>query len=126
MAVRRMFSMNIIGKASFLKLPQTSRLLYYDLGMYADDDGVVEAFKVMQMTGAAEDDLQCLIAKGFLRPLINDEQVMLITDWQENNQIRKDRYRRSIYHDLVVQDELNNIVGIKEHNVYMDANRSAQ
>ena len=58
MAQRRMFPIKIIDSAKFLKMPVSSRLLYYDLGMRADDDGVVEAFNVIRMTGATEDDLK--------------------------------------------------------------------
>ena len=53
MAERRMFSKSVINSARFLRMPQTSRLLYYDLGMAADDDGIVEAYTVLRMTGAA-------------------------------------------------------------------------
>ena len=42
MAERRMFAKSIIGSARFLRMPVSARLLYYDLGMQADDDGVVE------------------------------------------------------------------------------------
>ena len=52
------------------------------------------------MTGAAEDDLKLLITKGFIT-LLNDELVCHIADWNLNNQIRKDRYKPSIYQDLL-------------------------
>ena len=68
--------------------------------MGADDDGIVEAFTVLRMTGAAEDDLKLLITKGFIT-LLNDELVCHIADWSLNNQIRKDRYKPSIYQDLL-------------------------
>lgn len=45
MAERRMFAKSVINSARFLTMPPSSRLLYYDLGMAADDDGVVEAFR---------------------------------------------------------------------------------
>ena len=64
MAERRMFARAVTGGARFLRMPVTSRLLYYDLGMAADDDGCVEAFAVMRMTGATEDDLKVLVSKG--------------------------------------------------------------
>lgn len=102
MAERRMFSKKVIGSARFLRMPATSRLLYYDLGMYADDDGVVEAFTVMRMTGAVEDDLRVLVAKGFVR-VLNDDLVSAIVDWKKNNLIKSDRYTPSIYKDLLVQ-----------------------
>lgn len=65
MAERRMFARSIIGSARFPRMPPTSRLLYYDLGMEANDDGCVEAFAIMRKTGAAEDDLRVLVSKGF-------------------------------------------------------------
>ena len=102
MAERRMFAKSVINSARFLTMPPSSRLLYYDLGMAADDDGVVEAFTVMRTTGAADDDLRVLVSKGFVS-LLNDELVAYITDWTTNNQIRKDRYQPSIYKNLLVK-----------------------
>lgn len=100
MAERRMFSQRIIGSARFLRMPATARLLYYDLGMYADDDGIVEAFTVMQMTHAVEDDLRVLISKGFVQ-MLNEDLVTFISDWTRNNMIRKDRYTPSMYQALL-------------------------
>ena len=102
MAERRMFSRAIISSARFLRMPPTSRLLYYDLGMAADDDGLVEAFTVMRTTGATEDDLRVLVSKGFVT-VLNEDLVTYILDWNKNNLIRKDRYSPSIYGDLLVQ-----------------------
>ncbi len=100
MAERRMFAKSVIGSARFLRMPATSRLLYYDLGMEADDDGCVEAFGVMRKTGATEDDLRVLASKGFVR-VLNEDLVSYILDWNTNNQIRKDRYHAGIYKDLI-------------------------
>ena len=102
MAERRMFAKSVIGSARFLRMPPSSRLLYYDLGMAADDDGVVEAFSVMRTTGAVEDDLKVLVSKGFVT-VLNEDLVTYIVDWSRNNQIRKDRYQPSIYQNLLVQ-----------------------
>lgn len=100
MAERRMFAKVIIGSARFLRMPATSRLLYYDLGMEADDDGCVEAFAVMRKTGANDDDLRVLVSKGFVR-VLNEDFVSLILDWKTNNYIQKDRYHPSIYAKLI-------------------------
>lgn len=102
MAERRMFSKTVVNSARFLRMPQTSRLLYYDLGMAADDDGVVEAFTVLRTTGAAEDDLRVLAAKGFIT-ILNDDLVAYIKDWTLNNQLRRDRYHKSVYAELLVK-----------------------
>jgi hypothetical protein len=100
MAERRMFAKAVIGSGRFLRMPATARLLYYDLGMEADDDGVVEAFRVMRTTGANEDDLKILAARGLVR-VLNNELVTLITDWKVNNYIQKDRYHRSVYANML-------------------------
>lgn len=100
MAERRMFAKKIVNSARFLQLPVAAQLLYFHLGMQADDDGAVEAFTVMRITGATEDDLQVLVDKGFIT-ILNDELVSYITDWKQNNQIRKDRYTASMYTDLL-------------------------
>ena len=102
MAERRMFAKSIIGSARFLRMPPTSRLLYYDLGMQADDDGIVEAFAVMRTTGATEDDLRVLATKGFVT-VLNEDLVTHITDWKRNNLIKNDRYHPSVYADLLVK-----------------------
>lgn len=102
-----MFARAIINSARFLRMPQTSRLLYYDLGMAADDDGVVEAFTVIRITGAAEDDLRVLASRGFIK-VLNDDLVSYITDWATNNQLRKDRYHPSLYSELLVKIQYGN------------------
>lgn len=102
MAERRMFAKSVINSARFLMMPASSRLLYYDLGMSADDDGIVEAFSVLRLTGAAEDDLRVLCSKGYIT-ILNDELVSYITDWKRNNLIRSDRYQPSVYKNLLVK-----------------------
>lgn len=69
MAERRMFAKTIIDSDNFLDMPMSSRLLYYDLSMRADDDGFVNSpKKIMRITGANDDDLKILIAKNFIIP----------------------------------------------------------
>jgi hypothetical protein len=82
-------------------MPLESQALYYHLGQNADDDGIVEGFKVMRMIGAMEDSMKLLIAKGFIRPL-NDEYVVYVVDFLEHNTIRADRKVDSIYKDLLL------------------------
>nr|WP_228386020.1 phage replisome organiser protein [Lactococcus sp. dk101] len=84
----------------FLRLPLETQALYFHLTQEADDDGVVEAFPIMRMIGASEDSLGLLEVKGMIRPL-NDEMVFFLIDFGIQNTIRKDRYTKSIYHDLI-------------------------
>lgn len=102
MAQRRMFSKTITNSGKFLKMPATSRLLYYDLGMNADDDGYAEWFTVMRMSGASEQDLAVLKSNGLVE--VFDENVLVIRDWHENNYIQKDRYTASKYLDVYKLD----------------------
>ncbi len=100
MAERRMFAKSVINSARFLRMPVECRLLYYDLGMAADDDGVVEAFTVMRTTGVDEKALDTLKEKGFV-DILNEDLVAYITDWKTNNKIRKDRYHKGVYTKLL-------------------------
>ena len=102
MSNRRMFSNRVIDRAAFLRLSPTARLLYYDLGMKADDDGFVEAFTVMCTTGARDEDLRALESRGFVK-ILDDDLLTWIPDWLENNQIKGDRYHPSLHHDLLDQ-----------------------
>ena len=102
MANRRMFSKVITSSTRFLKMPVSSQNLYFHLGMNADDDGVVEAFPIMNMIGANEDDLKVLVAKEFVT-VLNNDWVSFINDWLENNNIRADRKVDSIYKDLLLE-----------------------
>lgn len=95
MAQRRMFSKEITNSSLFLKMPVSSRLLYYDLGMNADDDGFVEHFMVLRMTGATMQDLGVLELNGLIK--VFDDNVLWIKDWKTNNYIQKDRYQPSKY-----------------------------
>ena len=103
MAERRMFAKTITGSARFLMLPSSARLLYYDLGMAADDDGVVEAFVVLRLTCADRSDLDTLEKKGYIR-VLNEELVTQILDWRKNNLIKTDRYQPSVYRDLIPEN----------------------
>jgi hypothetical protein len=90
-----MFSAQIVTTDSFLEMPLTSQALYFHLGMSADDDGFVSPRKVLRMTGAGEDDLKVLLAKGFVIPFSTG--VIVITHWKQNNYIQSDRYTPTIY-----------------------------
>lgn len=102
MAARRMFAKSVVESARFLKMPASSQNLYFHLGMNADDDGIVEAYAVMNLVKAHEDDLRVLYSKGFVRRL-NEDLVSYIEDWREQNKIRPDRKKDSIYKDLLLQ-----------------------
>lgn len=98
MAQRRMFSLRIIDTDKFLDMPATARELYFELGMRADDDGFISNAKtIRRMVGASEEDLRMLIKKEYL--IAWEDGVVVITDWRAQNQIRKDRYKDTLYVD---------------------------
>ena len=115
MGNRRMFSKSVCHSARFLRMPVSSRDLYFNLGLEADDEGIVEAFSVMRLVGSTEDDLRVLVAKGFVQ-ILNEDLVTYITDWKENNLIRSDRFQPSRYHELLVKMQSSDTVGIPNDN----------
>ena len=96
MAQRRMFSLQVIDTDKFMDLQLSARLLYYELGMRADDDGFIASVKRISRTvGCNPSDIELLLEKGYL--LEFDSGVMVIRHWKLNNLIKGDRYHPTIY-----------------------------
>lgn len=116
MANKRMFSLSVVDTDNFLEMPISSRLLYYELGMRADDDGFVNNWKkILLFTGLKEDDMKVLVAKRFVIPF--DSGVIVIRHWRLNNYLQKDRLKPTIYQEELKQLQLD------ENNVYnLDTN----
>ena len=110
MAERRMFAKTIIDSDAFLDMPVTARLLYYDLGMRADDEGFVNnPKKIMRVVGATSQDLQILVANKFVIPF-EDKGIIVIKHWFIHNYIRKDTFHETKYKEeraFLVMDENN-------------------
>lgn len=98
---RRMFSPVVVESDAFLDMPVSSQALYFHLGMHTDDDGFVNPKRIMRMMQAADNDLDVLLAKGFV--IRFKSGVVVITDWKRNNLIRKDWYKPTIYQDEKAQ-----------------------
>lgn len=96
MAQRRMFSKEITTSDTFVDMPMSSQLLYFHLGMEADDEGFIGNAKMLSRAyGANSDDLSLLKAKGFI--IMFETGVSVVKDWNLNNKIRKDRVKPTIY-----------------------------
>lgn len=94
MANKRMFALDVIDTDRFCEMPVSARLLYYELGMRGDDEGFVQnPKKIMLTTGTTVDDLKVLAAKGYV--ILFDSGVLVITHWQKNNFIQKDRFHET-------------------------------
>lgn len=113
MGKRRMLCTDITRSDAFLEMPQSARLLYYDLVQEGDDEGFVDNPKsIMRLTGAREDDMRVLLAKKFV--ILPDEEkgVVVIKHWFIHNYIRKDRMVETNY------KELKNLLGHDENGSY--------
>ena len=101
MGKRRMICTDITRSDAFLDMPQSTRLLYYDLVQEGDDEGFVDNPKtIMRLTGATNDDMNILLSKKFV--ILPDEQkgVVVIKHWFIHNYIRKDRMTETNYKEL--------------------------
>ena len=96
LAQKRMFTMKIVDSDAFLDMPVSAQLLYFHLGMRADDDGFVDRPKrIMKDIGVNEDDLKILIAKKFI--LTFDNGLLVIKHWRMHNTLSKNRYHETQY-----------------------------
>lgn len=109
MARRRMLSLDIVDSDQFIDLPATARLLYYELGTRADDDGFIgNPKKITKFAECTEEDIKTLIDKGFV--YLFDSGPLAIRHWLANNQIRNDRY-----HETYFKNE-KNMIGVNLNN----------
>lgn len=116
---RRMFSSDIVTSDKFLDMPGDSQLLYFHLGIQADDDGFVAPKKVTRMIGAQDDSLKLLVGKGFLIPF--QSGVIVIRHWREHNSIRVDRYQPTSY----IEEKRMLTIDGRTYNVLQDGNQMA-
>jgi len=125
MANKRMISKKIVDEDEFLDLPATSRLLYYDLNIRADDEGFVGSVKkIMRTTGATKIDFEMLVRKKFI--IIFDTGVIVIKHWYIHNYIRKDTFQETIFQEekslLTLDDDGQNKVYNLDENKISDIN----
>lgn len=107
MANRRMFARTVTESDAFVDLSKDAQLLWFHLGLIADDDGFLNSVRrVMRLCDIEESALSELVKTGFL--LEFDSGVFLIRDWLIDNQLRGDRYHETTFkHEksLVTQNE---------------------
>ena len=96
MADKRMFSKNIVCSDMFYKLPATSRDLYFQLNMEADDEGFVSnVSSIMKKIDSKPTDLGQLVKKGLI--IRFKSGILVIVHWYINNLIRSDRKKPTMY-----------------------------
>lgn len=97
MAQKRMFDKRITDSDKFTDLPNSSKALYFMAGMSADDRGFFQPRRLQRVCGFTDDDFKVLIAKRFF--ITFDSGVMVITDWNKNNYLDKNRITETEYID---------------------------
>ena len=97
MAQKRMFDKRITDSDRFTDLPNSSKALYFMAGMNADDRGFFQPRILQKMNGFTDDDFKVLIAKRYFIPF--ESGVMVITDWNKNNYLDKNRITETEYID---------------------------
>ncbi|WP_440339832.1 hypothetical protein [Megasphaera sp.] len=91
MRTKRTFALSVVDSDSFLSLPRSARLLYYDLGMRADDRGfILSPRRLLRSIDAQEKDLKVLLKAGYVYQFPSG--VVVIMDWPVHNSVRRDRF----------------------------------
>ena len=91
MRTKRTFALKVVDSDSFLSLPRLARLLYYDLGMRADDRGFIPSpRRLLRSIDAPEKDLKVLLKTGYVYQFPSG--VVVILDWPVHNSVRRDRF----------------------------------
>ena len=108
MAARRMFSNNVVDSDEFCALSQAAQLLYFHLGMKADDDGFVQTKKILKLLELDESVLEELESAGFL---IRFPDAVCIAHWKHNNQIKADRRHETRFQNYKarIQEDQNKV-----------------
>ena len=90
MARRRMFTLSVINSDRFMLLPHDAQLLYFHLGLQADDEGFVQnPCMMLRILDISDTALQVLSDSGYIHRFPSG--VILILHWRQHNTIKKDR-----------------------------------
>lgn len=98
MAERRMFHASIVESDAFLDLPAGAQLLYFHLGMHADDDGFVNGPRqIARKLRRPPRELKMLIDAGFLYDFAG---IVVVKHWRLANTLQNDRIKPLRYPEL--------------------------
>jgi hypothetical protein len=91
-----MFSKDIVRSDAFLSMSKDACLLYFQLGMEADDRGYINnMLTLIRMIGVSSDALKELIENKFV--LKRTESLYLVKGWRVNNTIQPSRLVETKY-----------------------------
>lgn len=96
MAERRMLNKALLHNGNFIQLSRAAFQLYIYLAVSADDDGFTDSAATLFRTLRCNaKHLQELIDGGWI--LSFDSGVVAVTHWYQHNQIKKDRYKPTVF-----------------------------
>lgn len=116
MAERRMFNLKIVGSDAFLSLPPASQLLYFHLGMRADEDGFLNNVQpVIRAVGLRPKDIKPLLERRFLLEM---DGILVVKHWKLANTSKNDRMRALRYPEVARK------LYIRDNGIYTDRKES--
>ena len=113
MARKRMFNNEIVSSDKFLDMAISTQCLYFHLCMNADDDWFVSPKRVMRMIWSTDDELKILAMKWFIL-LFNDWVIVITHRKLNNNEIKLDRYKKTIHQEhLATLSQFNKVYALE-------------
>lgn len=101
MAERRIFHASVVESDAFLDMPIGAQLLYFHIGMHADDDGFVNGPKqIARKLRVGQQNLAMLIERKFL---LQFDDVVVVRHWLVANSLKSDRLRLPRYTEIADQ-----------------------
>lgn len=98
-----MISDTVCGMDDFVEMPLSAQALYFHLVLQADNKGFFSsAVKTMRMIGANEQDLACLVDRGFIIRFPGTP-VCCIRHWNMMNTLKQDRTRSDFQESKMVR-----------------------
>lgn len=93
-----MFAKTIVLSDAFLDMPLSARCLYFTLGMFAKDKGILTNPKsISRLAGCGENDINILESSGFIKKTNDEFGCYEIVHWYENNGIGETAKKRNNY-----------------------------
>lgn len=115
MANRRMFARSVINDDRFYSMSDKAKLLYFILGMDADDDGFIGSpLRIAKAYDADRSHIQELIDAGLL--IAFQSGPVVIADWRVNNEKRCERRTPTRY-----QGELEQLIIVNKRYHLIDS-----
>lgn len=102
MASARLIPKSIYNDRIFLQLPLRAQHLMTYLILYSDNDGIVEAYAVMNIIHASLEDLLALSEKRFIY-VLDESWTTYIVNFQKFNHFDRRNFRVSQHRELLIQ-----------------------